>query len=196
MAERSSGRNIRIKSARLRTVDLVPELMTPDAFAPFGSLLAPRSDPPEFRDQNSEGWKTAFVIDGLPEMLFLTSTYRGTAFSKMERHFAVSQAFIPLGRVPAVVAVAAPTDTHDESSIPKPEDVHAFVIDGSVGYVLHRATWHSLDRYPLYPSSSHVVMITSRETQEEFEGPPPAKWRFTQQVDYRERFGVSFRLRI
>jgi ureidoglycolate lyase len=181
---------------KLKVVELHPEVPTVDAFARFGSLLTQHKERPDFRDENSEGWKIAFDLDGSPQMLFLASAYRGASFSKMERHFAVTQTFIPVGRVPAVVAVAPPTDISNPSSIPSPEDVRAFVIDGSVGYVLHRATWHSLDRYPLYPATSQVVMITSRETQDELEQLPPSRWRLTQQVDYAELCQVTFVLRL
>ena len=65
----------------------------------------------------------------------------------MERHFHVSQAFIPLGGEHAVVAVAPPSA--DRGSVPELEAIRAFLLEGSKGYVLHKGTWHSLDRFPL-----------------------------------------------
>ncbi len=72
--------------------------------------------------------------------------------------------------------------------------MHAFVVDGSCGYVLKRGTWHSLDRYPLYPAESRIVILSSNQTQVELETKDQPAWRLTQAVDYEERFGVSFRL--
>src|SRR5439155_17709439 len=108
--------------------------------------------------------------------------------------FGVTQSFIPLGHVPALLATAAATDPDDPEAVPTPEDVHAFVVDGSCGYVLKRGTWHSVDRYPLYPAESRIVIITSQETQVELETADQGDWRLSQQVDYQERFGITFQL--
>jgi ureidoglycolate hydrolase len=175
-------------------VEVKAELMTEESFRPFGALLAPRADPADFHGLQSEGWKTPFEIDGSPMLMVLTSRFNGTRFTWLERHFGVTQTFVPLGNVAALVAVAAPTDPEDQDAIPRPEDVHAFVVDGSCGYVLRRGTWHSLDRYPLYPAESRIVIISSQETQVELETADPAGWRLTQQVDFDARFGVTFQL--
>lgn len=172
------------------------ELMTEESFRPFGALLAPRSEEAGFHGLMSEGWKTPFEIDGSPLFMTLVSRFGGMRFTWLERHFGVTQTFVPLGAVPALVAVAAPTDPGDPEAIPKPEDVHAFVIDGSCGYVLKRGTWHSLDRYPLYPAESRLVIISSQETQVELESADPARRRLTQQVDFESRFGVTFQLEV
>ena len=175
-------------------VDVKAERMTEESFRPFGALLTSRSGPPDFHGLMSDGWMTPFEIDGAPFLMTLVSRFSGMRFTMLERHFGVTQTFIPLGHVPALLATAAPTDPGDPDAIPKPEDVHAFVIDGSCGYVLKRGTWHSVDRYPLYPAESRIVIITSQETQVELETAKQADWRLTQQVDYQERFGVTFQL--
>ena len=48
--------------------------------------------------------------------------YARLTFSELERHFGVNQSFIQLSGSPAVVAVAAPTDS-DPLSIPEPHEV-------------------------------------------------------------------------
>ena len=60
--------------------------------------------------------------------------------------------------------------------------------------MLKRGTWHSLDRYPLYPAESRLVIISSQETQIELESADPADRRLTQQVDFEARFGITFEL--
>lgn len=176
-----------------RLVPIKAELLTAEAFAPFGELLSSTARPADFNGLNSDGWKAAFTATGSTLIMTLSSRYSGLRFGKLERHLNVTQTFIPLGRIPAVVAVAAPTDD-DPAAIPAPEDVRAFLIDGSVGYVLKRGTWHSLDRFPLYPPSAEIVIITSQDTQEELEHAPRETWRLTQEVDYTARFGVTFEL--
>jgi ureidoglycolate hydrolase len=107
-------------------------LLTEEAFRPFGELLAPKHRQADFQGINSVGWKAHFGIDDVPVIMTLLTTYKKPQFTRMERHFAVSQTFIPLGRIPSVVAVAAPTD---RATVPSPQDVIAFVIDGLMGYI-------------------------------------------------------------
>lgn len=177
-----------------QVVHVEAELMTEESFQSFGALLAPRGEGADFHGLMSDGWKTPFEIDGSPLFMTLVSRFSGMRFTWLERHFGVTQTFVPLGTVPALVAVAAPTDLSDPEAVPRPEDVHAFVVDGSCGYVLKRGTWHSLDRYPLYPAESRLVIISSQETQVELETADRAGWRLTQQVDFEARFGVTFQL--
>jgi len=166
-------------------------MITEDNFQPFGEVLSPKGRPPDFQGLNSTGWEARFEVDDTPEIMTLLSDHKGFRFTKMERHFIVTQTFVPIGRVPAIVAVAAPTDA---STIPLPEDVRAFILDGTVGYVLRKGTWHSLDRYPLYPSSSEAVVITSRKTQTEITTVQRRQWVFTQEVDFEAQFGIVFEL--
>ena len=176
----------------LSRIQRVPvQLLTERAFQPYGEVLAPKEQPADFQGVNSIGWKVRFEIEDAPVIMTLCSSHKGFRFSKVERHFRVTQTFIPIGRVPSIVAVASPTD---HSTLPLPEDVTAFVIDGSAGYSLHKGTWHSLDRYPLYPPSSQVVIITSRKTQTEIETADRNDWALTQEVDYEAQFGIIFEL--
>lgn len=176
-----------------RLVRVKVEPLTEEAFRPFGDLLGLTERPPDFRGLSSVGWKAAFAATGAPLIMALSSRYTGLRFAKLERHLNVTQTFIPLGRVPAVVAVAAPTPP-GRAAIPAPEEVRAFLLDGSLGYVLKAGTWHSLDRYPLYPPSAEIVIITSQDTQEELETAERERWQLTQEVDYAARFGVTFEL--
>ena len=59
-----------------------------------------------------------FEIDGAPLFMTLVSRFSGMRFTWLERHFGVTQTFVPLGAVPALVAVAAPTDPEDPEAIP------------------------------------------------------------------------------
>jgi ureidoglycolate hydrolase len=175
-----------------RTVQISVEPLTEAAFRPFGQVISTSDRPPDFVGVKSNGWKAVFEVDGPPLVMLLSSRSEGLRFSRLERHFGVTQTFIPLGQVPAVVAVAAPTAADNPDAIPAPEDVRGFLIDGSAGYVLHRGTWHSLDRYPISDQPSQIVIISGHPTQEEIEHAPRDQWRLTQDVDYASRFGVTF----
>ena len=172
-----------------RVVRVKAELLTPEAFAPFGEVLSLREQPPDFHGNTSVGWKANFEGSGATLIMTLSSRYVGLRCTSLERHLNVTQTFIPLGRVPAIIAVAVPTDG---MKTPAPEDVRAFILDGSAGYVLHAGAWHSPDRYPLYPPSAEIVIITSHETQHELETLERVGWRHTQVVDYAAEHGVTF----
>ena len=178
--------------ARLHEVRIEP--LTEAAFAPFGHVIAAKDRSPDFRGGGGTlGWAIDFV-GGQPLVMFLQTPYQGFTFTKLERHFHVTQTFMPLGGSPAVVAVAAPSEAGDRETIPDPDRVRAFLLDGRAGYALAKGTWHSLDRFPLYPPATNCVMITDRETQEDLKLAYAGKggWALTQEVDYGARFGVTF----
>jgi ureidoglycolate lyase len=172
-----------------RVIRVKAELLAPDSFAPFGEALCLRDQPPDFHGTTSVGWKASYEGSGAPLIMTLSSRYAGMRCTTLERHLNVTQTFIPLGRVPAIIAVAAPTD---RDATPAPEDVRAFIIDGSCGYVLKAGAWHSPDRYPLFPPSAEIVIITSHDTQHELETLDRPQWQFTQVKDYAADVGVTF----
>jgi ureidoglycolate lyase len=179
-----------------RIVRLAVEPLTEPSFKPFGQVIEEKDRTPDFRgEKGTLRWNVEF-LGGSPLLGFIKTPYQGLAFTKLERHFRLSQTFIPLGGAPAVVAVAAPTSPDDRNAIPHPEDVRAFLLDGSRGYVLAPGTWHSLDRFPLSPPDTRFVMITDRETADDLSTAYTGRggWQLTQEVDFSARFGVAFEI--
>jgi ureidoglycolate hydrolase len=178
--------------ATVHEVEVEP--LTEDAFAPFGQIISAKARPPDFRTESgTEGWAVDFR-SGRPLLMLLRTPYQGLRFSKLERHFGLTQTFLPLGGSPAVVAVAAPSP--DRSAVPAPAEVRAFLLDGTKGYALGRGTWHSLDRFPLYAPDTRWVIITDHETQEDLLAAYGGRGggQLTQEVDYRTRFDLTFAL--
>jgi ureidoglycolate hydrolase len=101
-----------------------------------------------------------------------------------------------MGGSPAIVAVAAPTDLHDREAVPPPAAVRAFLLDGRVGYALHRGRWHGLDRFAVGPPDTRWVIITDHETADDLEAGHRGQGGFalTQEVDYAARFGTTFEI--
>lgn len=179
-----------------RVHDIRVELLTEEAFAPFGEIISAKHRPPDFRGAGGTlGWAIDFQ-SGTPLVMMLQTPYQGLTCKKMERHLNLTQAFIPLGGAPAVVAVAPPTDPNDRSAIPRPDQIRAFLLDGTKGYALARGTWHSLDRFPLYPPESRFVILTDRETAADLElaYSGAGGWKLTREVDFEATLGVTFRL--
>lgn len=170
--------------------------LTEASFKPFGQVIEVKDRAPDFRgEKGTERWNVDFQ-GGRPLLGLIKTPYQGLAFTKLERHFRLSQTFIPLGGAPAVVAVAAPTSADDREAIPHPEDIHAFLLDGSKGYVMAPGTWHSLDRFPLSPPDTRFVMITDRETADDLSAAYAGRggWQLTQEVDFAARFGIRFEI--
>ncbi len=172
---------------RVHTIPIEP--LTAEAFAPFGALIDVRDGAPDYVGASgTEGWHVAFE-SGRPLVSLLRTPYQGLRFRTMERHFHVSQAFIPLGGEHAAVAVAPPSLSQ---GAPPLEAIRAFLLDGSKGYVLHRGTWHSLDRFPLRPPDTRFVMLTDHETQEDLTAAYAGKRSaaLTQEIDLERAHGV------
>ncbi|MBM3925672.1 MAG: hypothetical protein FJ320_06735 [SAR202 cluster bacterium] len=177
-----------------KTLQIKVERMTSDTFAPFGQLIDPGDaphNPPRSFPVDFQGGKTRISAAFLP--------YKGLTFSILEQHFNVTQSFLPLSGAPAIVGLAPPTDPHNPHAIPSTEDIRIFLIDGSVGYLLKKNTWHS-DRLPFFAPGSRMAIITDEETSEDLRlhgaaSDPPQKWggwKLNRIVDYKSKFGVSF----
>ena len=134
---------------------LTIEPMTAASFAPFGWLLESSETPADRRVMTP----SAFECDGGTTIHTIWQPSKGRSFSRLERHFGVTQTFFQLSGSASVVCVAPPTDLDDPSAIPRPEDVRAFLIDPGKGFSFGRGTWHSLDRYVLAPPGATFVIL-------------------------------------
>jgi ureidoglycolate lyase len=180
-----------------RTQRVKMELLTEEAFAPFGEVIAARTHSPDAPMGGvSRGWTVDFQTDGTPRVQVTQTPHTGFTFTKLERHFMHTKVCVPLVGSPAVVAVAAPTDPNDPDAIPPPEEVRAFLLDGTKGYMFKRGTWHSVDRLPLYPPGTVFVVFNDRETAADlklgYEG--KGGFKLTQEVDYEKQYGISFEI--
>ena len=131
------------------------EPMTGESFAPFGRLLESSETPGDRRVMTPSD----FECDARTTINTIWQPCAGRSFSRLERHFAVTQTFVQLSGSPSVVCVSAPTDLDDPHAVPRPEDVRAFLIDPGRGFSFARGTWHSLDRYVLAPPGATFVIL-------------------------------------
>ncbi len=134
---------------------LAIEPMTADSFAPFGRLLESSEEPPDRRVMTP----LPFECDGRTTVHAIWQPCAGRSFSRLERHFAVTQTFAQVSGSPSVVCVAPPTDLADPDAVPRPEDVRAFLIDPDRAFSFARGAWHSLDRYVLAPPGATFVIL-------------------------------------
>jgi ureidoglycolate lyase len=180
----------------MKLIELSIEPLTEEAFMPFGEIVATKNIPPVFTGLHMESWPFKFSIDKTVELMFNRFYYHDIEFSMMERHFFVTQAFLPLNGMPMVMVVGPPTEATDPLAIPGPEDLRAFYVDGNQGIMLWRGTWHALHRFPVRPPYVDIALITEAETQHELEdelsrGAAPKR---TQAIDLEKLKGVRFRV--
>jgi ureidoglycolate lyase len=142
----------------VRTVRVEP--LTVEAFAPFGDVLGLNGE----RVKDGYGGTVQSYHPGLFEsdvpVEFSVSRFRLRPFIVvwLERHFQITQTFIPLGGQPVIMAVAAP-GARLEKDTPAPEEIHAFTLTGDVAVNLHRGTWHE----PPLPLVEGTIVMTTHQ---------------------------------
>jgi ureidoglycolate lyase len=183
-------------SQTTRTIEVAVEPFTAEAFAPFGIVLGEPQHPAEFGGPASASWMMPFEADSGVQFMYSRFKYQPMRFSVLERHFNVTQGFVPLNGSPLIMVVAPPTDRSGAGAAPAPESVRAFYLDGSTGLLMHKGTWHALDRFPVSPPHIDCVFITDRAThvelmQEKADGTKP---QLTELYDFESERGVKFEI--
>ena len=125
------------------TIELTPEPLTPEGFAPFGSVIEARDD--AVKIEINQGHATRFdalahvdVADGggTPVIsLFRARPLAELVLKVFERHPLGSQSFMPLSGRPYLVAVA-PAGTFDSAA------VRLFRAEAHQGVHYRKGVWH------------------------------------------------------
>ena len=177
--------------------ELEIEPLTEEAFRPFGEIIGRKSVEPsiETRGGSTKGWRVDFQPKGLTEVQYMWVDFQVWEVVEMERHFHVTQCFIPLNTKPMIMVVAPPTDTKERKAIPGAEDIKAFYMDGTQGIMLHFGTWHSPNRLAAHPPDCEFVILSTIESSNDLidaerAGREPTLSQF---VNYKERLGITFR---
>ena len=150
--------------------------LTPEAFAPFGDVLAATGDFSLINEglcrrhhdratlDIHAGRAGISIFDAVPRQLPYD-------FDLVERHPDGSQAFLPMTAHPFLVIVAA-----DQGGTPG--QPLAFLTDGTQGINLHRGTWHGV-LTPLHAPGLFAVVDRIGEGPNLQEYRYPAPWRVT-----------------
>lgn len=152
------------------------EPMTHETFGPYGTLMEATEQPRDYR----MFFPVDLEVDGRATLNVIWQPQQSIRFTKLERHFGVTQGFVQMSGAPAVVCAAAPTDLNNPQDIPEPDQIHAFLINPDMGYIFHRGTWHSLDRFLLAPPGGSFLIFNTT--------PNP-----TQIVDYQDNSSMTYR---
>lgn len=139
------------------TKDLSVEPMTAESFAPYGEVWDATERPADRRTMSEIG----FECDGRTTVHVIWQPTADFTFNELERHWGVTQGFVQLSGPPAVICVAAPSDTDDPTDVPDPTAVRGFQIDPEMGFSYKRGTWHTLNRHILAPPGATFLILNS-----------------------------------
>jgi ureidoglycolate lyase len=123
---------------------LVPQPLTADGFARFGTVIqAPHGPGRSINGGSAQRFDLVGDLQlqqagGRPMLALFRAQARSFphAVVEMERHALGSQSFVPLGRRRFVIVVAPAGEP------PQPSALAAFISDGEQGVVLAPGTWH------------------------------------------------------
>lgn len=191
----ATGGERRTFQAMPKLTNITLDALTEEAFRPFGHLVAKPAGPSLGERAVQDYWRLPFELDGKPELEIVRYWQQPWEFEALERHLHVTESRVALGQQAAILAVAPATPPGDRTSFPDPDSIRAFLLDGSVGVILHRGTWHALDCFPVRAPFVDFAFLTEAETVAELEGAPTiaAKPR-TQVADFGADRDLRFRI--
>lgn len=178
-----------------KLIDIPLETLTHEAFAPFGQIVGELPETPGWTRPLLDAWKMKFAIEGRAELRVMRYHHQAPEFHLLERHLAVTESRVPMGGAQAIMVVAPPTKLGHPTAPPDPNSLRAFHLDGTVGLMLWRGTWHALDCFPVRPPFANFAFITEVETEDEIEtSKDPIDGKRTQLVDFRALADTRFRV--
>jgi ureidoglycolate lyase len=121
-------------------------MLTPEAFAPFGRMIAMPDRPTEAPGRlDLDVWFHVSDLMGLegqqPSITFLTVKRHAAPVTQIERHCRTAEFFIPL-EGQSVMLVAPASNPDDPDAVPDESGLRAFLLDGSAAVALPRGGWH------------------------------------------------------
>ncbi len=175
------------------TIDIEIELLTAEAFAHYGQLIAARDEAADYARPLLDVWHLDYRADAPCRLQVMRYHEKPMIFSKLERHIRVTEGRIPLDGGRAVLAVAGMTGAAPDD-VPDPSSVRAFRFDGSCGLLFNPGVWHSLDCFPLGVPHADFVLLSDQATEEEIEAwTRPSSGERTHVADYSLR-DIEFRI--
>ncbi len=136
------------------------EILTPEAFSPFGVVLSPQGR--ERLSINTYGdklnlYREEFQSDQPIEWFIVQGIKRDMQALFLERHMQLTQAFIPMNGDGFITIVARP-DAKQENGMIALNEMHAFIVPGDTAIQIHRGTWHE---NPLSQKENQWFLVTS-----------------------------------
>jgi ureidoglycolate lyase len=119
--------------------DLPVAALTPEGFAPYGTVIPPMEDGTAFGAHDA----ALHFGSGTPRFYAMRLPNRGLVISRITRHRDVTQVLASAGGQPWLLAVAPPPVVDADDAEPALEAIKAFRIPGDAAVMLARGTWHA-----------------------------------------------------
>jgi ureidoglycolate hydrolase len=119
--------------------DLPVENLTPETFAPCGTVISPTDDGTPFGSQDA----ALYLMAGTPRFYAMRLPNRGLTISRITRHRNVTQVLASAGGLAWIIAVAPPPEPDTDAAEPALADIRAFRVPGDAAIMLKRGAWHA-----------------------------------------------------
>jgi ureidoglycolate hydrolase len=159
-------------------LDLPAQELTPEAFAPYGTVIPPTEDGVAFGPQDAGLYLSA----GTPRFYAMRLANRGLTVSRITRHRKVTQVLASAGGLPWLIAVAPPPLVDAPDAEPALEDIRAFRIPGDAGIMLRLGAWHAGPLFEGAEQSFFNLELSDTNVTDH--------WN----CDLAKRYGVAFRI--
>ena len=113
--------------------------LTPESFAPYGTVIEPKEDGTPFGAEDAQ----LELTRGTPRLYIMRLPRRPMRVKQITRHRQVTQCLAAVGGKSWLIAVAPPLKLDDPTAEPALGDIKAFRIPGDVAIKLHRGSWHA-----------------------------------------------------
>ncbi len=123
----------------ITTITQIPTLATPEAIAPFGTLIEPADDGVPFGPADA----TLALTAGTPRFYIMRLYARPNRITAITRHRAVTQCLASVGARDWFIGLAAAVDPDNQDEVPDPTAITVFRIPGGTALAMNRGTWHA-----------------------------------------------------
>jgi ureidoglycolate hydrolase len=123
----------------LRRTVIPTSPLTPEAFVPYGRVLAAQPDATAV----TEAEAALDLTEGTPRFYLMDLAGRPPTFTGITRHARVTQCLASVGARPWLLAVAPPGSAQTAETDPALADIVGFRVPGDVAVLLLRGTWHA-----------------------------------------------------
>lgn len=151
--------------------DLAIDTLTPESFAPFGTVVAPKPDGTMFGPDDAQ----LDLAGGTPRLYTMQIPGRGLTFRAITHHRRVTQALASAGGHEWFIAVAPPGELDVD-------EIRAFRIPADTAIMLFAGTWHA---GPLFEGDDRSFFNLELSDTNEVDH---------HSIDLIERDGVALRL--
>ncbi len=136
------------------------EVLTPEAYAPFGYVVGMPHHEPLARDEERSFWGSPELelLDGAFMVVYVEMRRTDYVVRQLHRHRAFSQTLVPLGGQAFIHVAAPPTD------VPDLDQMRAFLVEGNQAVIIGRGTWHRNPAYPVASKASLILISRSQTT--------------------------------